>query len=204
MTNKIKKAYQRSSDSNLMVIAHRISESMKSNPNFPNPVPSQVDFEKACRELQLAVSVAGRNDRTLSSAKNDKKAELIRLLNQLAGYVTVASNGDRTKLLSSGFDITGVKGEAQALSPITALVVEIGPPGQAISKVKRVTGSRAYLHQYTRDPVNADSQWVSETVTDNQYTFTDLQSVTRYWFRVVAIGKGKQSVHSPLVSRVIQ
>jgi hypothetical protein len=204
MISKIKKAYQNASDSRLLLLAYRISESLKDNPNFPNPVPTQAELSRVCQEFQTAVSVASRNDRTLSSAKNDKKAELIGVLNQLAAYVTAICNGDRTKLLSSGFDISGVRSDAHTLTPITALTVEIGPPGQAISKVKKVAGSRSYIHQYTPDPVSSDSQWVSETVTDNQFTFTNLRSVTRYWFRVIAIGRDKQAVHSPLVSRVIQ
>lgn len=204
MISRIKKAYQRSSDSSLLIIAYRVSESLKDNPNFPDPVPSQAELVKLCQEFQTAVSIAARKDRLLSSAKNDKKAELVSMLNQLADYVTVTCNGDRTKLLSSGFDITGDKNDANTLTPITALTVEIGPPGQATSKVKRVAGSRSYIHQYTPDPVSSDSQWVSETVTDNQFTFTNLRSVTRYWFRVIAIGRDKQAVHSPMVSRVIQ
>ena len=204
MNTKIKKTYKRCGDGSLLKLAHRVSESFKNNPNFPDPIPSQPVLEAACQEFQMAVSIAGRSDRTLSSAKNDKKAVLTRLLNELADYVTVTCNGDRTKLLSSGFDITGEKGDTQVLTPIDALTVEIGPPGQAITRVKRVHGARSYIHQCTPDPVTPDSQWVSETITEHQHTFMNLQSVTRYWFRVIAIGRGKQQVYSPLVSRVIQ
>ena len=204
MNTRIKKTYIRSSDSHLLKLAYRISESIKGNPNFTDPVPSQAVLEAACLEFQMAVSIAGRNDRTLSSAKNDKKAVLTRLLDELADYVTVTSNGDRTKLLSSGFDITGEKSDSQLLPPIEALTVEIGPPGEATSRVRRVPGARSYIHQCTPDPITPDSQWTSETITESHHTFMNLQSVTRYWFRVIAIGKGKQSVYSPLVSRVIQ
>lgn len=204
MKVRIKTTFKQSSDAELSKLAHRISESLKSNPNFPDPVPSQADLERVVREYQLAISVAGRKDRTLISAKNDKKAELQAMLSQLAVYIESASQGDRTRLLSSGFDITRDKNEPLALAPISQLIVDIGPPGQATTRVKKVNGARSYVHQYTPDPITSDSVWVSETHTERQHTFSNLKSVNKYWFRVIAVGRGKQNVYSPAVSSVIQ
>jgi hypothetical protein len=107
-------------------------------------------------------------------------------------------------LLSSGFDISGVKSEEQPLQPINTLLVEIGSPGEATTRVNRVTGAKSYVHQYTTDPVTSNSIWVSETTTEREHKFSNLQSVAKHWFRVIAIGRGRQSVYSPVVSRVIQ
>ncbi len=105
-------------------------------------------MEKAFTSLAEA---AGQYDRTLSSAKNDKKAELIGLLEKLDDYITTVSNGDKTMLLSSGFDIAGIKGASQELEPIEKLNVEIGPTGQAITRVsKRCRGQDVRSPMYTR------------------------------------------------------
>ena len=204
MKLKIKISYRNSSDTFLLKLAGRVKESLKGNTYFPNPKPELPVVEKAFLDFQVAVSIAGRNDRTLSSAKNDKKAELIGILDELNDYVTTTSNGDKTMLLSSGFDIAGIKSTSQTLAPIEQLDVEIGPPGQAITRIKRVAGARAYIHQCTPDPITPESEWMSETVTDSENTFTNLKSIAKYWFRVIAIGRGKQTVYSVLVSRVIQ
>ena len=204
MQTKIKKTYNRSSDSNLLTLGSRVAQSMNGNANFPGPTPTQAAVETAWQDFQSALNLAGRNDRTLSSAKNDKKAALIGLLSNLAEYVTTVANGDKTILLSSGFDITGVKTNPPGLQPIDALAVEVGPTGQAITSVKKVTGARAYVHEYTPDPITPNSIWTSETVTDQAFTFSNLQSVVKYWFRVTAVGLHKQKVVSPIVSRVIQ
>jgi hypothetical protein len=204
MQTKIKKTYKHSSDSNLAKLGLRIAQNMKGNANFPNPTPAQTVIETACQDFQSALNLAGRNDRTLSSAKNDKKAALIGLLVQLAEYVTSVANGNKTILLSNGFDVTGVKGNPPGLQPIDALVVEVGQTGEAITRVKKVTGARAYVHEYTPDPITPNSVWTSETITDREHTFNNLQSVVKYWFRVTAVGLNKQKVTSPLVSRVIQ
>ena len=204
MQTKVKTTYKHSSDGNLAKLGSRVAQSMKGNANFPNPTPAQSVIETACQDFQSALNLAGRNDRTLSSAKNDKKAVLIRLLDDLAKYVTAVANGDKTILLSSGFDITGVKSNPQGLQPISAFEVEFGETGHAITRVKKVTGARAYVHEYTPDPITPNSVWVSETVTDPENTFSNLQSVVKYWFRVTAVGLNKQKVISPIVSRVIQ
>jgi hypothetical protein len=204
MQTKIKKTYNRSSDSNLLTLGTRVAQNMKGNANFPNPTPAQATLETACQDFQSALTLAGRNDRTLSSAKNDKKAALVGLLSELAEYVTTVANGNKTILLSSGFDITGVKSNSPGLQPIDALAVEVGPTGEAITSVKKVTGARAYVHEYTPDPITPNSIWTSETTTDREHTFSNLQSVVKYWFRVTAVGLNKQKVVSPIVSRVIQ
>lgn len=204
MQASISTKYRRSSDKNLLQFCYQVSDTMKDNPVFPDPKPSQSVLHTACDEFRFAGSMAGRNDRARLSAKNDKKAVLIGLIDELAEYVTATCNGDKTKLLLSGFEIVGLKSESQDLQPITELTVQSELPGQAIVRVKRVPGARSYVHQYTTDPLSPDSVWVSETSTDREHTFTNLQSVARYWFRVIAIGKGKQAVYSPPVARVIQ
>ena len=204
MKLKIKTRYRIGSDTYVYKLGSRVSQSLIGNKDLPNPKPSQPELEKVCQDFSVSISLAGRNDMTLASAKNDKKAELIRMLDELADYVTTTSNGDRTILLSSGFDITGIKGSAKELSPIEKLTVDISVPGQATTRVKLVTGAKAYVHQCTPDPLTPESVWVSETSTDREHTFTNLKSVAKYLFRVIAVGKGKKSVYSPPVAMVVQ
>lgn len=203
MKIKIKKSYRRATDLKTLGAGDLVSDSLKGNAKFPEAEARRTKLEEKCNDFRGAISTAGRKDRTLSSAKNDIKAELVSILDDLADYVTTISNGDKTMLLSSGFDITGDKGFTQVLPPIEKLVVLSDQPGQATTRVNRVAGARSYVHQYTADPLSPDSVWVSETTTERQHTFSNLKSVTRYWFRVIAVGKGKQVVYSPSVARVI-
>jgi hypothetical protein len=204
MKLKIKRTYRYASDMNALRTGNRVSASTKENPSFPNAGPIQSKLDKTCQEFTLSISMAGRNDRTLASAKNDKKAELIGLLDEMADHVMAVSNGDSTMLLSSGFDIAGIKTAEETLAPIDKLAVEIGAPGVAITRVKKVAGAKAYIHKCTPDPITPDSVWITETTTDRENTFTNLKSVARYWFQVIAIGKGKQMESSLPVSIVIQ
>lgn len=204
MKLKIKRSYRRASDLKTLGMGDRVSDSLRGNEKFPEAETTRTKLEKKCNDFRSSISTAGRKDRTLTSAKNDIKAEVISIMDDLADYVTTTCNGDKTMLLSSGFDITGDKDLSQALQPIEKLVVVSDQSGQATTRVKRVAGARSYVHQYTPDPLSTDSVWVSETSTEREHTFSHLKSVSRYWFRVIAIGKGNQTVHSPLVARVVQ
>jgi hypothetical protein len=181
-----------------------VADSTKGNSVFPDAGPIQTRLEKVCGEFNGTINKAGRNDRTLASAKNDKKAELISVLDEMADHVTVVSNGDSTMLLSSGFDISGIKAIDQNLGPVEKFAVEIGVAGVATTRVKKVAGAKAYIHKCTPDPITPESVWITETTTDRENTFTNLKSVTRYWFQVIAIGKDKQMEASLPVSVVIQ
>lgn len=203
MKLKIKKTYVRSSDPKTLKLGDRVADSLKGNARFPDAEAKRIKLEEKCNDFRRSISIAGRKDITLSSAKNDIKAELIAILDDLADYVNGICNGDKTMLLSSGFDITGIKDLSQILPPIEKLVVVSEQPGQATTRIKLVSGARSYVHQYTADPLSPDSVWVSETTTDREHTFSNLKSVARYWFRVIAVGKGKQAVYSPPVARVI-
>lgn len=203
MKGKIKKSYRRTSDLKTLGLGDRVSDSIKGNAKFPDAEAKRAKLEEKCNDFRRSISTAGRKDRMLSSAKNDLKAELVVILDDIADYVTATSNGDKTTLLSSGFDITGVKDLSQVLPPIEKLFVVSDQPGQATTRVKKVAGARSYVHQYTADPLSPDSVWISEASTDREHTFSNLKSVVRYWFRVIAIGKGKQAVYSAPVARVI-
>jgi hypothetical protein len=204
MKLKIKKSYKNPSDTFILKLCGRVLESMRNNASYPNPTPTVAEVEKKYADYHVSLNVAGRSDRTLSSAKNDRKAELIGMLEKWDDYVTSTSNGDKTMLLSSGFDIVGIKSLSQDLTPIEKLDVEIGPIGHAVVSIKKVPGARIYAYQCTPDPVTPDSVWTTETTSDSKNTFTNLNSIAKYWFRVIAYGRGKQTVTSVLVSRVIQ
>jgi hypothetical protein len=189
---------------NTYKLSSRVADSTKGNPVFPEAGSIQSRLEKVNQEFTSTINKAGRNDRTLASAKNDKKAELIRILDEMADHITAVSNGDATMLLSSGFDISGIKPIDQSLGPIEKFTVEAGKPGMATTRVKKVSGAKAYIHKCTPDPITSESVWITETSAERENTFTNLNSVARYWFQVVVIGKDKQMEVSLPVSMVIQ
>jgi hypothetical protein len=153
-------------------------------------------------EFSTALSNAGGFDREMVAIKDGKQAILRQMLTELAYYITQISKGDKAMLLGSGFDINGETGKPQKAPP--KLRVELGMSGQVTTRVNRVTKARAYVHQYTADPLTVQSVWISETTLKPDHTFTGLESASRIWFRVIVIDKyGKQLFWDPVL-RIVQ
>src|SRR5688572_30645875 len=147
MRNVILSTYKSLADSDTITQGYRVVEKMENNPSFPDAPPALGEAKKLLPELQSAVSNAKGRDLEAIALKNNKKAELLALLTALADYVTLTCKGDRLKLLSSGFPISGAS-NTQIDQVLTELDVKLGAPGEATTVVKRLRGARAYMHQY--------------------------------------------------------
>jgi hypothetical protein len=56
----------------------------------------------------------------------------------------------------------------------------------------------------TPDPVTANSEWASYGNTRRRYTYNNLESGKRYWFKQAQIGVRSQYVESDAISFVTQ
>jgi hypothetical protein len=191
--------------SELTVISQRVIEKMENNPVFPDPPTALAELKIVLPAFEAALVDAMGGDKEMTAVKNNKKAIVLDLLEELAMYVTVTCKGNRMDMLSSGFDVTSEDRIGRKLPPaIEKLEVELGPPGVATTRIRNVTGAIAFVHQYTAEPPDLKTVWVSEGWSQGSYTFEGLSSEKRHWFRVVAIGYNKQRAYSPVISRVIQ
>jgi len=105
-------------------------------------------------------------------------------------------------LLASGFEISADTVIPQKEPP--KLRVELGMPGQVTTRVNRVTKARAYVHQYTADPLTPQSVWISETTLKPVHTFAGLESASKVWLRVIIIDRYGNSIYWDPVLRIVQ
>jgi hypothetical protein len=203
MQDVIVSTYKNLGDSETVTFANRVVEKMENNPTFPDAPAALGALKKLVPELLSAIGIARGRDMEAVALKNSRKAEMIALLIELATYVTLTCKGDRLKLLSSGFFISGGNGN-EPDPVITQLEVALGAPGEATISVKRVRSARAYMHQFTNEQPTATTVWASAGSKQAYYTFSGLNSMAKYWFRVVAIGRYGEIITSPVVTRVIQ
>jgi len=199
----ISKKYKRKRDDDLSTTIKRIVEKLENNPGFPNPPEALAKLKKLVPEYDASLVNARGRDKEMVAIKKAKKKEAVALLIELDTYVTGVCNGNEAMLLSSGFDIAG-QAEEQPMAAIEKLIVELGPSGQVTLRIKRVRAARAYLHQYTTEPPNSETVWISEGSTNPQFTFRGLKSAVKYWFRIIALGVGEQSEYSPVDFRIVQ
>ena len=204
MENIILNTFKRDGDKELITSGFRVVNKTANNPVFPDPPEELAKIKELLPKFQNSVSDAKGRDIEVINLKNEQKALLITHLTALAEYVTITCNGDRGKLLSSGFQISGERLTPEEDSEIKQLEVELGPPGEATTKVKRLRRARAYMHQYTTELPTAETIWASVGSKQPYYTFSGLKSTVKYYFRVVVISQSGLTVHSPVVTRVIQ
>jgi hypothetical protein len=202
MKSKITSEYKQFSDANLLKFARQVVSSLKDNAQFATVKDSVTTVENAVNDYETALINAKGRDRTMVSIKNDKKASLQELVAELSINVAQVCKGDRSMLLSSGFNVT--KDRSATTKMPFMLTVDLGLSGEATTRIPRVGGTRAYVHQCTADPVTPASVWRSETSKSNRYTFTGLASGAKFWFRIIVFDKNGESTYLEPVSRVIQ
>jgi hypothetical protein len=93
------------SDAQLIVDVNGILTGLTGNASYPNPSPTLTAVTAALNAFTTAVADAIGGGVMLTSVKNDRRAELVALIRELASYVQVTCKGDMTVLLSSGFPI---------------------------------------------------------------------------------------------------
>jgi len=202
MKRIITTTFKQGSDASLSAIARRVVNNVKSDNRFSALADAITTVEKALNEYDTALCDAGGGERALIAIKNSKRAVLRSLLGDLAISVQQLSKSDESMILSSGFDVN--KDRDSPSQKLVVLTVDVGLPGEATTHIPRVRGSRAYIHQYTTDPLTTDSAWKSEASKSSRYNFKGLPSGVKCWFRVVIFDKGGNSTYLAPVARIIQ
>lgn len=108
-----------------------VIEKMDNNENFPDPPAALEELKKVYPEFQHALANALSRDSYLMAIKDQLKETVLALLDELAEYVTVTCKGNRSMMLSSGFDVNSVNGNGNKLPPaIKKLEVVLGRPAR--------------------------------------------------------------------------
>ena len=193
------------SDANLETRALSIVDKMTDNPNFPTPSPTLAELTAAATEYSDALSMAQNKDKMQIAIKNKKREALENVLRSIGGYVNFTANGDRSVIISAGFEANRDTTSALPMpDPKNFTVVSGRNPGEAVTSVSGVKGIKTYAHQYTPDPLTATSVWQSKYVTSRTYTFEGLEPAQKIWFRVAALGTGDQIAYTDPISMIIQ
>ena len=90
----------------LATICQRVIEKMENNPVFPNPPAALAELKKVTPEYADSLVKAKSLDKEMVAIKNNKKAIVVGLLEELGTYVLAICNDDPALILSSGFDVT--------------------------------------------------------------------------------------------------
>jgi len=92
-------------DAQLSGHGRTVGTKLQNNPNFTTPVVAPTAVLAKVDEFDAAIAAAAQGGTPLTAAKNDRRAELISMLRELAAYVQSQGKNDLTIILSSGFTV---------------------------------------------------------------------------------------------------
>ncbi|MFB2119085.1 hypothetical protein [Parapedobacter sp. 2B3] len=131
---RAKAGFIRYPDAKLLVAAGVILRAMKNSLVFTDPRPSLEEIETAFEDYQQKVYAAAGGGLLYNTAKRESKRRLADLLQKLALYVNVVSDGNLNKLHGSGFPV--LERRKKGRSPDT--------PGQPFLRDGRRSGEVAF------------------------------------------------------------
>ena len=177
------------SDAVLVNKTQAVLSNVTGNPNFSTPSPSLETIQTALTAFIVALSEAANRGREEVAIKNAKRAELVSLMRQLASYITVASNGDMAKLLSSEFPhIKPTRSPIGALPTPAAPAIRLGvQSGQLSATVLPVYGAQSYNWRVALSSAPQTYVQTAQT-TGGRKLFTGLTPGQTYSVQVSAVG----------------
>lgn len=201
---KLNLNYQRYNDAKLDQKAQAIQVALTGNPNF-TITATLADYIIVASNFSTALTASSSRDRVAVSLKNDAREALLSSLRLLAQTVEAAAEGNRSKLISSGFDLATDSDAALSLSPPQEFSLQDGTSaGEIKFVIKAVENAKSYIFEYTEEPLTLESSWVSKGSSKREYTFSNLPSGKRIYGRVVAIGTRGQEGTTNVLTRMVQ
>lgn len=166
------------------------------NPNAPGNedaltafVAAQVALiaaNAACEACETACDEAG-------SAREDKLTEWTTALTGLAGVTESVTQGDKTKILSTGFGVKSPPSPPQPVAQVLNVRVSFtGNPGYSEVRWQRVTGADAYVVECSPDPITETSWKSMGTVAGVKYLGNGAVPGHKCWYRVAAVNRAGQ------------
>jgi len=203
MSRKLALNFRKYSDPDLITAAYRVVDKLINNEHFPEAKPLLSPITETAKQLQLAVVNAMDGDTIKILIKNDLKEKLIALLRELGDWIEKQSNVDDLALISSGFKLAKPRKEISLQNPVDFIILPGENMGEIIMQVKRVNGAKAYVYQYTRDPLTDDSKWETINSTKRKIVLKQLPLGVKFFFRMAAIGARNQVVYTETLFRYI-
>jgi hypothetical protein len=186
----------------LITYAQSILAAMNGNARFPLPVPALAVIAAAIAVLQTAESAALARTKGTVTTRNDKRAALVGLLQQLKSYVQAIADADAENsaaiIQSSGFAV-----KKTAVRKPRVFAVSQGAVSGAAKLVTRSAGPRsAYDWEYSLD---AGKTWVILPSTVQAKTIaTGLPVGVTVMFRFRSVTKTGESDWSQPVALLVK
>lgn len=202
MSLYVSKGFNGLSDNDLLAFSNNVMDGMVNNGSyFPPPTPDMATFQTGINNFSDSLAAAQKGSLLDKAIKNQKRAALVVLLNQLANYVQLTANGDVLVARASNLD---VQQPSSPLPPVTApsnLKAEDGPnSGDVLFSFDRSASAKSYMYACAQAPLTENTVWENQNgTTSKKILFSGLEAGKLYAFRATALGTNGQSVVSDII-----
>lgn len=186
MNIRTSRRYARFSDLELSKQAGRVVAGLTNNPNLPDPPVVIVAFTAAKQAFDQAIVAAAGGGQLATAQKDMARAALIDILNKDASYVDINCNGDRTILLSSGFEAVNTNRSQSVLETPEVLATEYAQQGEIRLRIRGDSRRRAVLGRVK--PIGGEYGTVVTFRTSREILFRGLSAGTTYVMQVCGLG----------------
>lgn len=131
-------------DHTLEETGQAVHDGMFGRPAYPAPPVMQGTLGTALSDFSQSIAAAKAGGPAATADKNNKRAILIGMLRQLAGYVQANHGNDMAVLLSSGFHAVSMNRAQSALPAPTITDILNGTTGQLLPRVPPIANSNGY------------------------------------------------------------
>lgn len=180
-----------------------VIEKLTNNVTFPTPDVPLADATAVTNKLEEAYYASRDGSHEAISLMHQRETEADEVFHKLVDYVNRIADGDESKILSSGFEVSK---EPTPRQKAELTITEGEKPGTLVLRRQAVKGARSYVWQCCKgdSPISED-QWTNLGVsTQATYEAINLISGQRYWFRVAAVTTEGTGAYAPAVSKIAQ
>ena len=176
-------------DSELLARTEAVITALTGNVHFSSPLPPLTVLTSAYDDFSTAVANAVNGGKHLVAVKDAKRAALVSLMRQLAGYLTSTSSGDMAVLLSSGFPHQKPVHEriGPLLTPAFPRLIQGRLSGRLDASVPPIYGASTYNWRLALASAPNTYVQTAET-TGGRVTFEGLTPGEAYLVTVNAVG----------------
>jgi len=197
--------YNKYSDKDLLIISSNVVSKLTGNANFPVTKPTVAEYSAIQVAFAAAMQKAAGRDREQVALKNQAKELLTAISRELAMNIDSLCNGDKAKLLSSGFILASHSDGFMPLgTPSNFKILDGKGLNQLILQCSRAPNAVAYVFEYAYEEDYLNNQWTIITGTTRSVTISGLQSGKKVYARIKAIGRKGQESYSDTLWRIVQ
>lgn len=189
-------SFDRLGDADLLAKAGFIDRSLTGNPNFQSwsdLVPSLQRLHTTCAAFGDAYYASQSRDIAKVNLRNEARAELVKVLREIAPFLELAARGDTNILISTGYDLRRPSvrnvNTGKLPAPEGFRVEQSTENGTLTVRASRLSGAQAYEVQVTQGDPHADDGWGHAlTSTTVQRIRLDGLKSGRTWVRMRGVG----------------